>query len=293
MKMYDIQGDPTLQSYARALDASGDYHVLRRLPRLEEMWLAPTTDAVSTITLGIIDTETTGLADTDSIIEIAVSKMVLVDGQVADVTTPMSMLEDPGVELSADVQRITGIRNEDVAGQAFNEHLLAIELADVDALVAFNARFDAAHLRRRFPGLRHPWICARADWDWAAAGFAGRSQSQLLAELGHFYPAHRASADVWALAVLIASAAPDGRAIAAHLVDHGRTIEARIAAAGAPYATKDLLKARGYRWQANKSVWCIDLPLAACSDEVAALARIHPSIRPAIEDVDWYNRHIN
>ena len=245
MKPFDLQCDPALREAARALDDSPEYRILRRLPHMEELWLMPTPVGGPDIRLGIVDTETTGLGDDAKIIEIAVMELALVDGQLANITPPASMMEDPGEPLSSDITRITGISDEMVHGQRFDENLLAGQLDQFDALVAFNAKFDAGHLRRRFPWLMHPWICAREDFDWAKAGYSGRSQQALVEECGHFYPPHRAAADIWALAMLIGMPAGDGRAIAAHMVDNARRTEFRVSAFNAPFAVKDQLKAAG------------------------------------------------
>lgn len=292
MKPYDLQGDPTLQRYARELDASSDYRVLRRLPRSDELWLMPTPAAGGDIVIGVIDTETTGLSDDAKVIEIAMLKMTLVDGQLADITEPLTMLEDPGEPLSREIQSITGITDDDLRGQRFDEELLARSMGDVDVLIAFNAKFDAGHLKSRFPGMRHPWIDARVEFDWQAAGHEGRSQQALLTSCGHFYQAHRAASDIWALAMLIATPAADGRTIAAHLVDHGRRVDVRVGAVNAPFAVKDRLRARGYRWQAQARVWTIDVPSSQVAAERAALAAISPAIQPSATEIDWFNRHL-
>ena len=291
MRLYDLQVDSVLQRHARSLDGVADYRVLQRLPRADEFWLAPTPAGGADIVLGIIDTETTGLGPDDRLIEIGLSKLYLAGGQVVDIVEPTSMLEDPGFPLAAEITRITGLCDDDVRGHRFDEARLAQVLGDVDALVAFNAPFDAAFLRQRFHGLVHPWICARADFDWAAAGYQSRHQAGLLTERGHFYDAHRAGPDTWALLTLIAGAAPDGRTIAAHLVDRGRSTDTRLAAAGAPFAVKDQLKKRGYRWDAGRRVWRIDVPGGAEEPELAFLRDLHPLIRPVCQTVDWFNRH--
>lgn len=292
MRLFELQGDPTLHGYARALDASTDYRVLRRLPRLDELWLMPTPPDGGDIVIGVIDVETTGLSDDAKVIEVAMLKMTLSDGQLADITEPLTMMEDPGEPLSAEITLITGITDADLRGQRFNEELLAHAMGDVDVLCAFNAGFDASHLTRRFPGMRHPWICARSEFDWQSAGYGGRSQQTLLAEFGHFYDAHRAASDTWALAMLIAMPAADGRTIAAHIVENGRRIDARVSAVGAPFAMKDELKSRGYRWQPRARVWTIDVQDDQVDAECAALRAISPAIRPQPAEIDWYNRHL-
>jgi len=292
MKIYDMQLDPLLHQCALHLDASPDYRVLRRLPRVEELWMMSSPNGPD-ITLGIVDTETSGLGPDAKIVEIAVRRMELVDGQLADLSPSVSMLEDPGEPLSPAITRITGLTDEDLAGQRFNEELLAHSLGKCDALVAFNARFDAGHLRRRFPGIRHPWICAQRDYPWSANGHQGRGQQALVEEMGWFYPPHRAAADIEALAIMIAMHAKDGRSIAAHLVERAQRTDARIAARDAPFAVKDLLKARNYRWNADRRVWTIDCDAADVDAEIAALARISPMIRPGMTEIDWYNRHVS
>jgi len=279
MRPFELQGDPTLQGYARALDASSDYRVLRRLPRLDELWLMPTPLDGGDIVIGVIDVETTGLSDDAKVIEISMLRMTLNDGQLADITEPLTMMEDPGEPLSAEITLITGITDADVRGQRFNEELLARAMGDVAVLCAFNAPFDAGHLTRRFEGMRHPWICARSEFDWQAAGHeGGRSQQALLASFGHFYDAHRAASDTWALAMLIAMPAADGRTIAAHIIENGRRIDARVSAVSAPFAIKDELKSRGYRWQPRARVWTIDIPRAQVDTECAALRAMSPAV---------------
>ena len=292
MVPYTLDGDPILQRYARRLEADADnFRVLRRLPSIEEMWCAPTPPAGPDIVLGVVDIETTGLGADAKVIEIAVTKIALVDGQLASIAPPLTMLEDPGEPLSDEISKITGITDADLAGHRFDEERLAQELADVDALVAFNAKFDGPHLQRRFAGLRHHWICARLDYDWKAAGYEGRSQSALLNDAGLFYEAHRAAVDAWALAILISLPASDGRTIASHMVDRARTIQTRIAATNAPYRVKDDLKARGYRWDVRQRVWTADVEQDDVPTELEFLLDLHPQIRPTLTKVDWFNRH--
>lgn len=292
MVPYLHEGDSTLNRYARQLEAdANNFRVLRRLPSIEEMWCVPTPPAGPDIVLGIVDCETTALGDDAKIIEIAMTKIALVDGQLASIAPPLTMLEDPLEPLAEDIRKITGITDADLAGHRFDDELLAQELADVDALVAFNARFDGPHLQRRFAGLRHPWICARLDFDWRAVGYEGRSQSALLNECGLFYEAHRAAVDAWALAVLISMPASDGRTIASHMVNSARAVQTRVAATNAPYRVKDDLKVRGYRWEARQRVWTIDIEQEAVPAELEALFELHPQIRPSLTEIDWFNRH--
>lgn len=106
MLPYTLGGDRRLRRYASALDASADYRVLRRLPRLEEMWMTSMPHGPD-IRIGVIDIETTGLADNAKIIEIALVKIALVDGQLGDMSAPLTMFEDPGEPLAEGIVRLT------------------------------------------------------------------------------------------------------------------------------------------------------------------------------------------
>ena len=179
-----------------------------------------------------------------------------------------------------------------LARQLFHATVIDDALADVDAIVCFNARFDSGFWRRRFPDDRHPWICAYRDIDWSAQGHTERSQTAILAARGFWYQAHRAAPDAWALAMLLAMQSHDGRTIAATLVDAARATDFRISASAAPYSCREALKAAGYYWNPKRKVWQIDLPSHRRDYEVEMLKALHPFIKPVVEEVDWFNRHV-
>lgn len=294
MRPFDLRHDRAAESLARELESLPDYRILRRLPVLREMWVAPTPPRGPNFVLGVIDTETTGLGDDAKIIEFSLIKVSLTsDGTICDIGLPMTQLEDPGVPLTAEIEAITGISDEMVHGRRFDDRTLADAIEDVDAFVAFNAAFDAKMWRRRFPGHGHPWICALRDFDWAASGHNERSLSSILAAKGHFYPAHRAEADAWALAVLLCMHAPDRRTIAAHVVDTAKRTEHRVLATGAPFSIREQLKVAGYRWRPARRVWTIDVAPDRVVAEFAMLDQLHPMIKPTSEEIDWFNRHLD
>jgi DNA polymerase-3 subunit epsilon len=179
-----------------------------------------------------------------------------------------------------------------VLGRSFDEQLITLELDDCDALISYGAKFDRSFWIKRFPDLHHPWICALRDYEWPGMGRFGHSQAARLAELGHFYEAHRAGPDAWALAVLLSMYAPDGRTFAANLLEAGRRTEYRIRAEGAPYGCREALKVSGYRWDSRAKVWWRDVAPAALEEELERLSGLNPFIRPRTEEVDWFTRHV-
>ena len=297
MPPFNMRLDDKAEYHAHRLDEMPDYRVLRRLPRPGEIWCrsSPVPELMSTTRIAVIDTETEGLdPQRHKIIELAVVKMAIDDlvGDLLDITPPVSWLEDPGRPLSLEIESLTGISDADLAGQMFNERVIADMFDDVDLIVAANAKFDCAFMTRRFPWLKHPWACTY-EIDWSEHGLGGgRSVSALVTAAGHFFEdAHRAGPDAWAVSALLALPSCDGRTIAAHLVERARKPTHRLYAVGAPFAVKDTLKAAGYRWEASQRAWWLEAEPERVANEAAWLVELCPAILPRIERIDWYSRH--
>lgn len=280
---------------AQKLAANPDYRILRRLPRLDEIWCRSMPYTENTTTIGVVDTETCGLDPArHKLIEIAVAKLVVThDGHVAEVQEPVSWLEDPGEPLSPEIETLTGLTDVQLRGEQFHEESIMHQLDDVDVLVSHNAPFDLGFLAARFPNIWHPWGCSAREVDWPAMGLgSGRSMSALLTAAGHFLPdAHRAAPDTWALTCLLMMRAPDGRAVAAHLLERARKTTHRLYAIGAPFEFKNALKAAGYRWCAVRRAWWIEADAERIANEEAWLAELHPRVKPWAREIDWFDRH--
>jgi DNA polymerase-3 subunit epsilon len=100
--------------------------------------------------------------------------------------------------------------------------------------------------------------------DWKAEGHEGTKLSYLAAGAGFFYDRHRAVNDCAAAIELLAMDLPrTGVSGLARLLEGARTPSWRIWAQNAPFAQKDKLKARGYRWSGDDGVpprtWFIDV----------------------------------
>ena len=85
--------------------------------------------------------------------------------------------------------------------------------------------------------------------DWKGYGFGGARLPHLLADYALFHNAHRALDDCHAVLEILARDLPGtGTTGLATLLDCSRRPQYRIWANGAPFALKDILKQRGYRW---------------------------------------------
>jgi DNA polymerase III subunit epsilon len=269
-----VSYDPELEALVERLEASGDYRVLRRLrhaPRVDPAGLpAGAREALA------LDLETTGLdPDVDVPIEIGLVRFAYDEaGRILGVTGELGALEDPGRPLSPEVTRLTGIRDEDVAGRRFPEADVQRLLDGVAIVVAHNAGFDRPFAERRFPALeRFAWGCSLRDVDWREAdGYGGGSLGALLAAHGLFFGAHRAVEDGYAVIELLRQTLPTSGELAFNrLRASARQATVRLWAVGSPFEAKDALKARGYRWTAECRAWRADVPEEGLEDELAWL----------------------
>ncbi|WP_296510284.1 3'-5' exonuclease [Rhodoferax sp.] len=253
------------EAMARALEAHADYRVQRRLkPCLQ--WPGATDKPVKTIL--VLDTETTGLDQSkEKIIELALLR-VSVDTETGLPVGPVEVydgLEDPGKPIPPEVVAITGIQDAEVQGQALDEVRIAALMQGVDVVIAHNAGFDRPFVEARLPAFAGmAWSCSFADIDWKAQGRGSAKLESLAAELGLFYDAHRAEMDCHALLAVLAAPLPQPasetvRTGLAQLLQAARNPSYRLSATNAPFEAKDLLKARGYRWNADQRVWATRL----------------------------------
>ena len=249
----------------------------------------------------IVDVETTGIdVDADSIVELSLRRFGYdADGVVTKVDRSYTWLEDPGRPLPADVARLTGIADADLAGQKLDDARIAQLLGSARFCCAHNAAFDRRMIERRLPAARGmAWACSCRDVDWPAFGFDGRSLGWLLAQCGHFHGAHRAEDDVDAVLALLMHRVSPERTILAEMLGRASAISYRFRAVGASFDVKDALRARGYRWSPDRREWVRDVPAEGREAEEWWLARqvysadAHPrALAPIVEEVDWFARY--
>ncbi|MBA4751308.1 MAG: DNA polymerase III subunit epsilon [Sphingopyxis sp.] len=245
--------------------------------------------------IAIVDTETTSVdVQTAEVIEIAAA-VVLVDdaGEIRAVEETRRGLRDPGIPIPGEVQRLTGLSDDDVAGRGLNVPRWEALLGGSDLIVAHNSAYDAPIVERLLPGIKgHAWACSMREIDWAAHGFDGAKLGHLLMQIGYFTTGHRADADVISLAHLLTHR-PDGEhPLMAELLARAAQPSLRFEATGAPFDKRHLLKARGYRWDAREKVWWREIAEAAHEAEALWLARdAELRATPRVNQLSWNTRY--
>lgn len=257
--------DPTeLEKLAVILEKSGGYKILRRLkPRASPH--APVGDESR---LGLfVDVETTGLdTETDEIIELAMLPFrYSLTGEVVEILEPFDRLRQPSIPIPSAVTNLTGITDEMVAGHKINPDEVSVFAAPADLIVAHNAAFDRRFLEQFCPVFStKPWACSMSDIDWPAEGFEGTKLGYLAASHGFFYDRHRAANDCLAAVELLSRTLPRSGVSGLNcLLTQARQKTWRIWAANSPFECKDILKARGYRWNweenGHPKSWYVDV----------------------------------
>lgn len=290
-----IQNDAaSFEAALRLCATRADVRILRRVRPISEL-VTEGPPIGPTRRIAIVDTETTSVdVQTAEVIEIAAAVVLIDDaGEIRAVEETRRGLRDPGIPIPAEVQRLTGISDDDVAGRGLNVPRWEALLGGSDLIVAHNSAYDAPIVERLLPGIKgHAWACSMREIDWAAHGFDGAKLGHLLMQIGYFTTGHRADADVISLAHLLTHR-PDGvRPLMAELVARAAQPSLRIEATGAPFDKRHLLKARGYRWDAREKVWWREIAEAAHETEAMWLARdAELRATPRVTRLSWHTRY--
>jgi DNA polymerase-3 subunit epsilon len=233
------------------LEQDERYRVLRAVPPrytdMPEDGIPPDGRCVA-----IIDVETTGIdIQQNKLIELAIM-LVFVDddGKVLRHIAPVSWLQDPQVVIDAKITMLTGLAANHLVGKTINDRSASALIDRADICVAHNAGFDSGWIEQRFPEhVGKAWACSCREIDWLSLGFEGRSQQHLLSQAGWFSNAHRAGDDVWC----------QSRMHLQRLLHTSAKTTFWVEAVHTPYSAEDRLKARQYRWDPDRKIWCNEL----------------------------------
>ena len=255
------------EAMAQTLAQHPDFRVLRRLQ--------PVTDygglqGQPTLRVIVLDTETTGLDNkSEKVIELAMLS-VLVDSATGLPVGPVTVyesFEDPGKPIPPHITEITGIDDSMVKGLRIDDAAVAALVQQADLIVAHNAGFDRPFVEARWSVFASKaWGCSFMGIDWKKEGSGSAKLEFLASERGWFYDAHRAQVDCHALLQVLASPLADGQTGLARLLAGADQKRYKLRATNAPFESKDKLKAKGYRWDAEGRVWWCSLASDALLD---------------------------
>ena len=310
------------EKFAAELEAHPDYRVLRRL---DVTRTSPALAGADVSQAVVLDTETTGMnSEKDKVIELALVKFEYSreTGEVGRVLGAYDGLEDPGVPIPPESTAIHGITDAMVRGQRFDEAAIKRLLEGAGLVIAHNAGFDRPFVERRLPGFASlPWGCSFREVAWEEVGIGSAKLEYLAYRYGFFYDGHRAEIDCRALLEVLRQPMPvpggaradaqaslpgrDGEAVSEAVVqgerfaagvpalkvllDSARAPTLRLWALGSAFETKDVLKARGYRWESEKRVWYRDLRTEEREVELAWIKEAVYGGKEAMVEVETFD----
>ena len=228
------------------------------------------------VSVAILDTETTGTNTAkDKIIELGIVFVEICQesGQAFRVTKVFDELEDPGMPIPPESTKIHNITNAMVAGKRINDAEVNALMANVALVVAHNAQFDRAFVEQRFPVFQEKyWACSHRQVPWSVEGIGSAKLEFLAYHFGFHFPGHRASNDCHALLEVLQQPLPASGDMAMKvLLTNARRPEIKVSALGSPFESKDALKERGYRWNADDKVWATSVAKQDLEAEVSWL----------------------
>ena len=185
-----------------------------------------------------------------------------------------------------------------VRGCNINLEEVARYVENADLVIAHNAKFDRAFVETMFPTLpQKPWACLMNGVNWKVEGIESSKLEYIAYKCGFFYEGHRAGIDcLVGIHVLTQKLPKSQNVVFSELLVNSRKVTFKIWAFGAPYAHKDTLKARGYKWsQVNTDktqAWCIELEKDQVKGELDYLRSdiYGHRISLPIEIIDAYTR---
>lgn len=238
-----------------------DFRLLQQVPLTRDdvlthlPWsLTPTQANERVGSIVFVDIETTGLDLEAKLIELGMVHCTFsLDRHIIlTVNRYFTGFEDPQEPIPAEITQLTGITNDMVQGQHFDDHEVQSFLGDSPLMVAHNAKFDRPRFERRFPNLtKLSWACSIEGIDWQALSLTTNSLDFLVKSIGFFYYAHRAYQDCLALCFLL-SQKPKAMQM---LFDSSQRLNYKIEAFKAPYGMRHILKRRGYQWNYTEKYW--------------------------------------
>jgi DNA polymerase III subunit epsilon len=265
------------EELASVLDESDDYRVLRRLQSRNQYNQPDGSDTKLAI---FLDLETTGLdPERDEIIELAMVPFWFAsDGHIFEVHEAFDELREPSSgRIPEEITRITGITDEMVRGKTINSERVAEIAAPAALIIAHNANFDRRFAEKAFDVFStKAWACSMTQIPWKQELFEGMKLEYLAMKSGFFYDAHRAATDCYAGIELLSRRLPQsGDQALLTLLNEARKPSCRVWAENAPFDFKDILKARGYRWNdgndGRPKSWYGDIQEAELEEELLYL----------------------
>jgi DNA polymerase III subunit epsilon len=219
--------------------------IIKYLPSLSHL------NQTSESYITIVDTETTSLADDAEILEFTAIRVYLDDNlSVIGVEQPITLLNEPSCEITAETSKVTGITIDDVRGHHIADKDISDILDGSLLVVAHNAAFDRNHLEKNYKIPNYNWACSMQDIDWFDQNITSKSQEFIAFKYGFWYNAHRAEEDCLSLINILIK---NNNILS--LFDAAFKETKTVIYTNTPFSDKDVLKKYRCAWDAEGKFW--------------------------------------
>ena len=294
-------GTIDLKKLASILSKSNQYRVTEKYQKPEYYNIADASDKLIAV---FLDVEATGLSyATDKMIELGMVKFEYTeDGRIFRLLDEFSGYQDPGLPIPEAITKLTCITDDMVKGHRINVNEIDSYLNNVDIIIAHNAQFDRTFFEMTFPAIPpKAWGCSMYDIDWKFEDISSHKLEYIAYKYNFFFEGHREIIDCLAGIHILAQELPNSQQpVLKQLLTNALAIRFKLYATNSPYESKDLLKARGYRWSMNQNdkhrAWSIELTEDKVAEEINYLrSNVYgrSSINIPVEIFDAYSRFSN
>ena len=220
------------------------------------------------------------------------------DGRIFRLLDEFSGYQDPGLPIPEAITKLTCITDDMVKGHRINVNEIDSYLNNVDIIIAHNAQFDRTFFEMTFPAIPpKAWGCLMYDIDWKNEGISSHKLEYIAYKYNFFFDGHRAITDCLAgIHILAQGLLNSKQLVLKQLLTNSGAVRFKLWATNSPYDSKDLLKARGYRWSMNQNdkhrAWFIEVIEDKVAEEINYLrSEIYGgSINIPVEVFDAYSR---
>jgi len=154
----------------RGLDAM--CHDLDAVEATDQRAIRPRADTLATaglMTVAFLDTETTGLGESDEMVSLGLllTEVVLPKGHFVRAIEEFYAVREPGVPINPRAQAVHGLSAEALYGKSFDLSQIRSLIEQADVLIAHNASFDRRMLAKLIPDvMKWPWRCSYRQVGW-------------------------------------------------------------------------------------------------------------------------------
>ncbi|NRA37221.1 MAG: hypothetical protein HRU15_03715 [Planctomycetes bacterium] len=137
--------------FKHGLSEDGDTVTLHKLKAIEDTIEYTMVGEDEGLKVLVLDTECTGLAEDDEMVEIGVAAFTVSEaGDFIKYHKTANWLNEPARQMHPEAVQVTGLTNESLKGERFDDEAIEKALNWCDIIIAHNAQYDYGKMKQRY-----------------------------------------------------------------------------------------------------------------------------------------------